>query len=903
MNDKISLPLSFLINTEVAEEELLKRNQLQRLLVIGKSDNARGSPYGVYKTVDEVKAHYGVEASEYRIASHYFNQVEGGELVIASADYNSVDRVIEIEPPVVVEPEPDDDTDFNRDYVALAYEPIDVEYIEPPEVEPEPEEEPEPEPITCLSSEARFNVANTLQISPSEALSIWASIEVQGVEYKVSTGKLGGRQFLQDLRDDGTGYTSNRILSSLINDLVTKHPSRGNYIFEHTNYALTSFDYGKELSGLDALNKDVFAEELSSIGGKAEYFSKEPSVIKIKNLTADEINRRNNIGAKAVNLLDLFNKGKEVLVNSCLSFKYTPPKPTIDILCQANDVGFHSFNNTYISNRNKQVKVAAIITIDGNDYEISLKPFNPDFLEDMIASYGTAHTANEMLAALLSDVTADKGDIRQHLHETTNFAVSKHDFSIEFGGVDANNMDIFKQLVALKGEVVDDFRNEGSTIRIRGVASYKLSMMSNEDVEYVNFTDLFNNKQDAVIASCLRFDYTPKRLPDITPPEPDPDDRPDYDISDTALIFNIKPNDAGGRPRNLDEISMIGGVTISLFNYEEESNDYTAPYHGEFAVKINDVVVADSNGVYDPSLVDDEADDAIAVMLGGGGMESIAGFYFDEFTYYDEVAGHFLSGNTKIEVFSNAHSVVIGYANSDKNIDITQLPKGPNNVHVTFRVDNANNNFTLPDELPKNIIDLSSAFEYSNNITQDLNWDVAHVKYFEYVFASDEGYVGYSGTPFRGSSFESAVVATNLFEGNRHFNKPLEWTNFDPQYLGGIFDGASLFNQNIDFIDSSSWGLADFVAFFGQDMASFNQDLSHWSTASTPERYMPFTNEFNSVKSIKESNPQWTEPKPIFGILYKMQYDEETMQSVEVIITNRFDPDFAYTYTYDDYYD
>lgn len=74
-----TLPVYMLVNVNVAyQPPLLQPDVFGRGLIIGSSPNGRMAPnqlYGIYSSIDAVKADYGVEANEYLIAKRYFEQV------------------------------------------------------------------------------------------------------------------------------------------------------------------------------------------------------------------------------------------------------------------------------------------------------------------------------------------------------------------------------------------------------------------------------------------------------------------------------------------------------------------------------------------------------------------------------------------------------------------------------------------------------------------------------------------------------------------------------------------------------------------------------------------------------------------------------------------------------------
>ncbi len=76
MSDNLTLPIKLVVNVDVDyQHQLLGRDNFRRLLIIGSSPNARETLTGIYSTPEAVKADYGVEANEYKIAKKYFSQV------------------------------------------------------------------------------------------------------------------------------------------------------------------------------------------------------------------------------------------------------------------------------------------------------------------------------------------------------------------------------------------------------------------------------------------------------------------------------------------------------------------------------------------------------------------------------------------------------------------------------------------------------------------------------------------------------------------------------------------------------------------------------------------------------------------------------------------------------------
>mgnify|MGYP002652877500 CR=1 FL=1 len=73
-----TMPISMLINVNLSyQAPLLQPVNFGRALIIGSSENDRDAAnelFGIYNTIDAVKADYGVEAPEYAIAKRYFQQ-------------------------------------------------------------------------------------------------------------------------------------------------------------------------------------------------------------------------------------------------------------------------------------------------------------------------------------------------------------------------------------------------------------------------------------------------------------------------------------------------------------------------------------------------------------------------------------------------------------------------------------------------------------------------------------------------------------------------------------------------------------------------------------------------------------------------------------------------------------
>ena len=75
MAGNLTLPINMLVNVDTEyQAKLLSRDAFNRLCIIGSTTNSRGTPHGIYTTLEGVKADYGVEANEYKVAQKYFAQ-------------------------------------------------------------------------------------------------------------------------------------------------------------------------------------------------------------------------------------------------------------------------------------------------------------------------------------------------------------------------------------------------------------------------------------------------------------------------------------------------------------------------------------------------------------------------------------------------------------------------------------------------------------------------------------------------------------------------------------------------------------------------------------------------------------------------------------------------------------
>ena len=442
-----ALPLPLLINAAISNpDSLLDDKKFGRLCIIGKSDNGRGTPFGIYTNLADVAADYGVEAGEYLQAKKFFSQVETGEILITTAEYASIIRPVKIEPIPDPEPEEPDDEDFESEYISIGYEPLDPSpvYPLPPDPDPEPIKyshiynaneyalfnaanvnlyingllasigdefvigdtltvkgdgyivtnvvygagenkktfdivdgiatatmtywdtgnfidiimtnellsvidfslvesvevvEPEPELPACRASYANFNVADLSLIGGASELSFWTIAVVNGIEYRVGWSSMPSDVFTGFIDENGAGLTANMLFASMMYELSKSYPIAGDYLATHTNLLASSFDYGKRLSGIDSTNKDDLKDTIEYIGGQASAFRSEPTVITFKNLSAGELAGKNSGGTKAINMLSMFNRAKDFLLNSCMAFDYNKP---VEVM--TNVFSFSTFN-------------------------------------------------------------------------------------------------------------------------------------------------------------------------------------------------------------------------------------------------------------------------------------------------------------------------------------------------------------------------------------------------------------------------------------------------------------------------------------------------------------------------------------------------------------------------------
>lgn len=71
-----TLPIKMLINVDVNYKPVFIRDgTFNRLCIIGKSENTRGTPAGVYTNIAGVAEDYEASTNEYKIATKLFSQI------------------------------------------------------------------------------------------------------------------------------------------------------------------------------------------------------------------------------------------------------------------------------------------------------------------------------------------------------------------------------------------------------------------------------------------------------------------------------------------------------------------------------------------------------------------------------------------------------------------------------------------------------------------------------------------------------------------------------------------------------------------------------------------------------------------------------------------------------------
>lgn len=759
---KPTLPLRLLVNTSLSSSDsLLANDAFKRLCIIGKSVNGRGTPAGLYKSLSEVARDYGVEASEYLIARNHFNQFDNGEVLIATADYASISR-----PPVIVpvdpEPEPEpDDGDFVFEYVAVNYEPIDREPDEPDSpifVEPVLPY-PEPEPITCISNNVDFN---TFRVDSNAAyadnISVWAAIEIDGVDYITGTKALSMVDFTDDVDADGAGYTANKVLDTLFENLIKQDPDVEYYINSHTNYPVTSFDFGKRFSGVDGSNKDDLIEVINSIGGNAKNFRAEPVTIKIKVLPDDVLKSKITRGSRPVNLIDLFNKGKDFILQSCLAYDYTPP--IMGGMCQMKEADFNTVNDTYLEYP-IDMSISAKINVDEFSAVVSLPAVTPLSLKTDVYNNGIVNTANRLLISLIKKFIKENPDYGPYIKARTNYLLSSHDFSRAFGGIDGNNKDAFIAGMQSAGGVARNFKSEKSAISVSALSAVDYGQLANITDLIVDFTDLFNISTGIDLESCLKFDYeNPKHgSAGGNGNDPDPDfvwspivvPSPPAVTTRTPLTFTTTN---GNRTYDYDGVNSISAGFSLTVAYSPASN-------GNFVIKENGVIIFDntmSSSLTTPKPLygDYEQHHVIRSYIKGVDAGDITHtlVFGDRFyeTYRDgdpilvdgepsgehqQIVHPLLDGRTftnNYTIESTAGGPFKAWFTIHQEVDPTGYPLQLNVTNFGNSVNNVQfitgyHTLIVPDYLPPNMTNLDKMFMMAGGFNDDISmWDMRYVR-------------------------------------------------------------------------------------------------------------------------------------------------------------------------------
>lgn len=537
---KKSLPLKLLINTNIDDGGgLLSGDNFSRLCIIGKSENGRGSLFGVYKSIDEVMAHYGVEASEYKTALRFFEQNKNGELVIATADYDSIEREPIEEPEPEPEPEPgDDDDEFERDYIALKYEP----YYEPVyETEPEPEEPEEPEEpgetdSGCRSTAVGFGVQNTKGLDNYELVQVYMSIRLQGVDYTLNTPPVDAYEFVKLVDEKGAGFVSNQLISAMLESLFTRYPYHADYLASRSNYALTSFDYGKRLSGIDFANKNSLIEEIESIGGRADRFFYESSEVVFNTIPRSQLESKTRGDVKAVDLLSLFNNGRRFILRSCMAFNYTPAVPVIERECEANDLDFNVARIEHFDGA-EDVQFWCTVSINGKDYTFGTNALPASFIAERIDELGAAYTSNQIMQTIVGRIIESNADAKKTVISHTTYALASFDYGRRIGGIDSRNyLDLQEGIEAVGGKA-SNFTDNPIRIEFKRVPDETLERLSDGSTKAVNALDVFNKGEDFTLKSCLSYKY------ELNEYIPGPEPEPEYGDNLTFTTVNNAPVD------------------------------------------------------------------------------------------------------------------------------------------------------------------------------------------------------------------------------------------------------------------------------------------------------------------------------------------------------------------------
>lgn len=780
MIKRAALPLTILVNTNIdSKEQLLDNSSFNRLCIIGKSDNGRGTPFGIYKSAQAVAADYGVEAGEYKLASLHFKQFENGEVLIASSDYQSIYR-----PPPVIEPEPDpvepeDDTDFTSDYISVGFEQIDPEPIYPeplPEPEPEPEP-PEPEPpviVPCVANSADFNTFrmdnNILQYAAG--VSVWAVIEIEGVDYVTGTSAIPMADFKASIDDKGAGYNANEIIDKLFENLIADEPQLESYLNSHTNYPVTSFDYGKRFSGVDGRNKTDLVEVITSIGGKAENFRPEPITMKIKVMPDNLLNSKIVNGNSALNLIDLFNKGEEFTLQSCLAFDYKAPNT--GGACQLKEARFNTIDNSYLGFTG-DIQIVSKITIGDISSLVSLPVIDASVLTNSVNQRGASYTGNQLVSALIREFIIANPNQEQYIKSHTNYLISSYDFSVPFSGIDESIKDDFAEAMVNAGGQANDFAFDKSVIGFNAVSGNEADQVSDGYSIMINFTNMFKRLAGFTVEGCLKFGYEkPKRgdgvivnpdVPPVDPTDPEwtPTEPPVAVPPSTQVPFAFTTRN-GYASYTTNGFKTISAPMTLVVKYPEYGG-------GSFVIKENGIVIFDSaQSVNIPSGARpfyagysqhhvirsynrEDASGGLAskhTLVFGDRIEETTEFNKpiyaadgETITGYEDVYHPLLDQRTRQNNYTieSTGGGVFGVGVIYKNyydaagvpcvLNVTNF--GSHCYNAQFNTDH--HSLTVPAFLPPTMTNLDFMFAYANTFNQDIGgWDMEYVKSMVFTF-------------------------------------------------------------------------------------------------------------------------------------------------------------------------
>lgn len=715
MSAKKSLLLRSIIDVNVQNaDSLLSTKNFNRLCIIGKARNGRGTPAGLYKNAGEVAAHYGVEAGEYLLARRHFDQFENGEVLIVSSDYNSIYRPPPIKPEPPIEPEPEPDEDFVNEYISVGYEPLDIEYFEPDEpIEVEPEPEPElPEVDTgCRSTAADFNVARIDSLYKYDDISLWVIIEIQGVNYPSRISAIDAYKFISMIKDKGPGFNANQIISALIGDLAVKYPGRIDYMLSHTNFALSSFDFGKRLTGIDFANKDDIKEAIEQTGGRAENFINKTQTIKFKNLSDNELMSKSGVDVEAINLLDVFNKGNDFELKSCMAFDYTPPVPDYDSLCRATSADFNTSRVRALRDA-ENISIWAVIEIDGVDYTVKFSSMPALDFVDLTEVGGSALTANQLMSTLIGDLLQQHPEQTDYITRHTNYLLSSFDFGKRLSGIDVLNRDDIQESIEYIGGQARNFVNDPVKIRFKRLSQPELNFRADGDIKAFNYLDIFNKGDDFDLKSCMAFDFIDMALPE---PPVDPVEPPPVEES-TPMIWRTTNNNAGNAqyPYIVDMahelvVQNTNGteLTVQLYKNGQLILDTTEPYEQS----AESVYTTESVNTVTMFIRNDIGADTSQ-------LTAINEYHLDIF------ADGVVSADFTVKPIGISDPVM-------NNLDILSFSNEIDEYSFSTAISSGENqaDITLPTELPENVISIAGMMKSCPTFNQDISmWDVADVE-------------------------------------------------------------------------------------------------------------------------------------------------------------------------------